>query len=171
MGIMGLINKVLSYLGEHKRDRMKDYFCFAFCLLRFMYSRLYALYCSRFSFCHSIARCLSFWALSVVYLGLGGGELKTTANSISSRLTGCRSPDSHMSHVLKHTPARAAACVLLTVWCTVLDFIEYRKVVRSYILCYLHRNTIELRDLYGILTVSNKLDNLSKGIMMTYLWE
>ncbi len=46
MGIMS------GYLGEHKRpqcdDRIKDYFCFAFCLLRFMYSRMYSLYCSWF---------------------------------------------------------------------------------------------------------------------------
>lgn len=122
-----------GYIGKYKH-RVVFYFCFAFCLLRFMYLCLYALYLSLFSFCHSIARCLSFLALSVAYLGLGGGELKTTANSISSRLTGCRSPDSHLSHVLKHTPARAAACVLLTVWCTVLDFIACRKLVRSYIL-------------------------------------
>src|SRR5690554_3231631 len=126
-----------GYLGEHKRsqcnDRIEFYFCFAFCLLRFMYSRLYTLYLSLFSFCHSITRCLSLSALSVLYLGLSGGELKTTANRISERLTGCRSPASQLSHVLKHTPARVAACVLLTVWCTVLDFIEYRKVVRSYI--------------------------------------
>ena len=154
MGIM------LGYIGEHRRphysSRVTFYFCFAFCLLRFMYSRLYALYLSLFSFCHSIARCLSFSALSVLYLGLGGGELKTTANRISERLTGCRSPDSQLSHVLKHTPARVAACVLLTVWWTVLDFIEYRKVVRSYILCYLPRYTIELREMYYIITISNE---------------
>ena len=139
MGIMGLINKVLSYLGEHKRpqcnDRVTFYFCFAFCLLRFMYSRMYSRYRSGFCFFHSLVVTLLRSFSSVLYLGLGGGELKTTANNISARLSGCRSPASHVSHVLKHTPARVAACVLLTVWCTVLDFIAYRKVVRSYILC------------------------------------
>jgi hypothetical protein len=74
-----------GYIGKYKH-RAVFYFCFAFCLLRFMYSRIYSLYCLGLCSRHCFTRSRSLSALSVVYLGLGGDELKTTANSISSRL-------------------------------------------------------------------------------------